>query len=90
MELIASGVPVFKGHRRDVPHTSNEYYTLYATCEGNGGAGSDQGEPYNATFSVASFRLQGPGPAEHPWETLEQPSMAFYYGARPGTITLNQ
>lgn len=89
MELITSGVPVFKGHRREIPHASDEYYTLYVTCEGNGGVGSDQGEPYNAAFSLASFRLQGPGPAIYPWETLEQPSMEFCYGTRPGTITLN-
>jgi hypothetical protein len=89
MALITSGVPVFKGHRRDIPHVSDEYYTLYAKCEGNGGVGSDRGEPYNAAFAVASFRLQGPGPAVHPWETLEQPSLEFCYGSRPGTITLN-
>ena len=27
--------------------------------------------------------------ASHPWETLEQPSMAFYPGTRAGEITLN-
>lgn len=89
MKLIASGVPVFKGHRRDIPHSSSEYYTLYATCDGNGGAGSDSGLLYNAAFAAASFRLQGSGAAAYPWETLEQPSLEFCYGTRPGTITLN-
>jgi hypothetical protein len=89
MELIAAGVPVYKGHRREIPHASDEYYNFYATCEGNRGVGSDRGEPYTGAFSVASFRLQGPGPSVHPWETLEQPSLEFYYGARPGTTTLN-
>lgn len=88
MEWIASGVPVFKGHRREIPHASDDYYILYTTCEGIGGAGSDCGEPYNAAFTASSFRLQGLGPAEHPWETLEQPSLEFCYGYRPGTTTL--
>ncbi|OAA66451.1 hypothetical protein SPI_01027 [Niveomyces insectorum RCEF 264] len=28
-------------------------------------------------------------PALHPWDTLEQPSFAFCFGRRPGTIALN-
>jgi len=89
MELIASGVPVFKGVRQSIPHAAEEYYNLYATCEGNGGAGSDVGQVYTDAFAANSLRLQGLEKATHPWETLEQPSMAFYNGVRPGTITLN-
>jgi hypothetical protein len=89
MELIASGVPVFKGYNHSIPHASDEYYNFYATCEGNGGAGSDCGEPWNDAFAACSFRLQGPDPALYPWETLEQPSLSFCYGTGPGTITLN-
>jgi hypothetical protein len=89
MELIASGVPVFRGHRRDIPHASDEYYTLYATCEGNGGVGLDRGEPYSPAFAADSFRIQGTGSTVHPWETLEQPSLEFCHGTRPGTVTLN-
>ena len=88
MELIATGVPVFKGSRRLVPNLPDAY-NLYATCEGNKRAGSDNATPFNAAFTACSFRLQDSDPAQHPWETLEQPSMAFCYGARPGTITLN-
>jgi hypothetical protein len=89
MELICSGVPVFKGHRRPIPHTSEEYYNLYVTVVGNGPDGSDKAETYNAAFAACSFPLQGQAPAAYPWETLEQPSMSFCYGAQPGTITLN-
>ncbi|KAF7542917.1 hypothetical protein G7046_g10092 [Stylonectria norvegica] len=37
-----------------------------------------------------TLRMLGPGHATHPWDTLEQPSYAFYFGQLPGTITLNQ
>ncbi|KUJ08572.1 uncharacterized protein LY89DRAFT_725027 [Mollisia scopiformis] len=89
MEFICTGIPVFKGHRRGIPHLGEEYVQFYATCEGNGHAGSDGAEPAYEAFDAASLRLQGEGKAKYPWDTLEQPSMAFCYGAMPGTITLN-
>lgn len=89
MELITVGVPIFKGLKRPVPHASDEYYSFYATCEGNGHKGDDRGDAYVNAFTVDSFRLQGPGEAKFPWETLEQPSMEFCVGSMPGTVTLN-
>jgi hypothetical protein len=89
MELIATGTPLFKGQRRAIPHASNEYYAFYATCGGNAGDANDSAEPYSLAFAASSFRLQGPGPSSYPWETLEQPSLSFWYGTRPGTVTLN-
>ncbi|KAH7370567.1 hypothetical protein BKA65DRAFT_20175 [Rhexocercosporidium sp. MPI-PUGE-AT-0058] len=89
MELIASGVPVFKGARQAIPHAADEYYHLYATCVGNDGVGTDVGEIYTEAFAANSLRLQGLERATHPWETLEQPSMAFCTGTGAGTITLN-
>ena len=89
MELIANGVPVFKGHKRPVPHASDEFQAFYATAEGNDNRGDDRADAYKTAFTTDSFCLKGPGPAEYPWETLEQPSMEFSYGTQPGTITLN-
>lgn len=89
MELIASGVPVFKGVRRSIVHASEEHYNMYACCEGSGRVGNDRAEPYTEAFDACSLRLQGPEQALHPWETLEQPSLSFCCGNRPGTITLN-
>jgi hypothetical protein len=89
MELIVSGAPVYKGYRHSIPHASDSYYNLYATCEGNRDIGNDRSDPYHTAFAASSFRLQAPVPASRPWETLEQPSLAFCYGDRPGTITLN-
>ncbi|TEY70409.1 hypothetical protein BOTCAL_0104g00200 [Botryotinia calthae] len=89
MQLITNGVPVFKGTMESIAHASDEYFALYATCNGNGGAGSDRAEIFSRAFMADSMRLQGPGEANRPWESLEQPSMAFYYGTLRGTITLN-
>lgn len=89
MELIATGALVFKGHRFGIPHTSADYHRFYATADGNASAGTDRSDPFTPAFGACSFRLKAPGPADYPWETIEQPSMAFATGARPGTYTLN-
>ncbi|KAI0837337.1 hypothetical protein F5Y06DRAFT_87106 [Hypoxylon sp. FL0890] len=89
MELISRGVPAHKGHKRPVPHASDHYYALYTTTAGNHGDESDTVNQHNAMTQLTTLRLQGSGPPNYPWETLEQPSLAFGYGARPGTITLN-
>lgn len=89
MEMIAVGTPVFKGYKRDIPHASEDYYYLYATCAGVSAVGSDRAEvPYEA-FNAWTLCVQGGEEARFPWETLEQPSMGFYQGSLPGTITLN-
>lgn len=87
MELIATGVPVFKGIRHSIPHATDEYYQLYAVCVG--AVGTDSAELYTAAFAACSLSLLGEGVPKKPWETLEQPSMAFCYGSRAGTVTLN-
>ncbi|KAK5635222.1 hypothetical protein RRF57_010934 [Xylaria bambusicola] len=89
MELISRGVPTHKGHKRPIMHASDHYYGLYATTAGNHGDESDAVNQHNAMTQLMSLRVQGTGPPTSPWETLEQPSVAFGVGARPGTITLN-
>ncbi|KAI1083830.1 hypothetical protein F5B20DRAFT_525546 [Whalleya microplaca] len=89
MELVTTGVPVHKGHRRPIAHASNRYYSLHATSAGNHGYESDAVNQHNSMTQLTTLRLQGSGPPDYPWETLEQPSLAFGFGNRPGTITLN-
>ena len=89
MELICTGAPVFHGQRRPIPHASDAYYRLYAYCDGTGDPDSDIAEPYHAAFTANTLRMVGSEPAKHPRETLEHPSMAFAYGTRSGTTTLN-
>ncbi|KAK3371714.1 hypothetical protein B0T24DRAFT_334544 [Lasiosphaeria ovina] len=89
MQLIATGVPRFKGHKRSIPHASDHYFALFATAAGNGGDETDAANPHDAMTQLMTLRLLGSGPALDPWETLEQPSFSFCYGRRPGTVTLN-
>ncbi|KHJ30771.1 putative vtc domain-containing protein [Erysiphe necator] len=85
--LICSGAPLFFGHKLPTSLFGKESYHLFATILVDGIQHSDGRE--DITLEAASFRLQGSGLSKYPWETLEQPSMAFKYGPRPGTIRLN-
>ncbi|ORY64060.1 uncharacterized protein BCR38DRAFT_485200 [Pseudomassariella vexata] len=89
MELISRGVPAFKGHQRPIPHRSDHYYSLYATAAGNRGDDTDVANQHDAMTQLTTLQIYGAGPPAYPWQTLEQPSLAFGYGARPGTVTLN-
>ncbi|EFW98875.1 hypothetical protein CMQ_4727 [Grosmannia clavigera kw1407] len=135
MELIARGAPIHNGHKRDVPHAPDDYYTLYTTSSGNqpdamassrsgrrsrvqlgrdrslssrrgdrvprreeaAGSpadGTDGADLYDSMMELMTMRTaQTPRsahlPVLYPWETLEQPSFAFCFGRRPGTVTLN-
>lgn len=85
---ITAGVPIYSGFRVSIPHASQDYFALYATCEGVPG-GTDSAKFYKPALSAMTLQICGPEIANRPWETLEQPSFAFCYGEIPGTITLN-
>lgn len=85
-DLISRGAPRFKGFKRAIPHAPEDYYGLYATASGSK---TDTANLSDAMVQLMTFRMQGPGEATSPWSTLEQPSCAFMFGNRPGTITLN-
>ncbi|KAK3304569.1 uncharacterized protein B0T15DRAFT_400285 [Chaetomium strumarium] len=89
MQLISRGVPAFKGYKRPIPHASDHYYALFATAAGNRGDETDAANQHDSMTQLMTVRLAESGPAAYPWETLEQPSYAFCFGKRPGTITLN-
>ncbi|KAI8155076.1 hypothetical protein K4K49_002286 [Colletotrichum sp. SAR 10_70] len=89
--LVSRGVPAHKGHKRPVPHASDHYYALFTTSSnGDKTEESDVVNLHDSMTQLMTLRMQGPGLADYPWETLEQPSYAFFHGQRPGTITLNQ
>ncbi|TDZ23103.1 hypothetical protein Cob_v003970 [Colletotrichum orbiculare MAFF 240422] len=90
MDLVSRGAPAHRGHKRPVPHASDHYYALYTTSTGNKNEDSDTVNLHDSMTQLMTLRMQGPGIADYPWETLEQPSYAFFHGQRPGTITLNQ
>ena len=90
MEFICRGVPVHKGHQKSIPHATDEYFSLYTTTGGNRGDETDGINKHDSMTQLMTLRTQGKGHAKSPWETLEQPSYSFYFGKRPGTVTLNQ
>jgi hypothetical protein len=88
--LICLGAPRHQGHRRPIPHATEDHYALYAmTTESRGGT-TDAVDLHDSMTQLMTMRMQSRDHAEKPWETLEQPSYSFYYGQLPGTITLNQ
>ncbi|KAK0385902.1 hypothetical protein NLU13_7077 [Sarocladium strictum] len=90
LDTIARGVPFHKGHRRPIPHVSDDFCTLHTTTSGNYGKETDRADLQDSMVQLMTMRRQGKGEAGYPWQTLEQPSYTFFYGALPGTITLNQ
>ncbi|KHN98241.1 uncharacterized protein MAM_04002 [Metarhizium album ARSEF 1941] len=90
IELVARGAPIHKGYKRAIPHAPDHYYALYSTTWGGRPDDTDAVSLHDSMTSLMTLRLQGPGRPATPWESLEQPSCAFIYGQRPGTITLNQ
>ncbi|KJZ75595.1 hypothetical protein HIM_05058 [Hirsutella minnesotensis 3608] len=88
-DVICRGAPIHKGHRRPVAHAPEHCYALYTTTSGSQGAGTDAADPHAGMTQLMTMRTAGRGKATCPWETFEQPSCAFTYGSRPGTITLN-
>ncbi|KAL2290166.1 hypothetical protein FJTKL_00649 [Diaporthe vaccinii] len=90
MELICRGVPAHRGVKRPIPHLADQFFSTYATTAGNRGDGIDGVNQHDSMTQLMTMRLQGPGPATYPWETIEQPSFSFHFGERPGTVTLNQ
>jgi hypothetical protein len=89
MQLISRGVPAFKGHKRPIPHVSDHYYALFVTAAGNRGDETDAANHHDSMTQLMTLRLADSEPATYPCDTLEQPSYAFCFGKRPGTITLN-
>lgn len=89
-DLICKGVPVFKGHKRRVPHAAETFYSTYASVAGNRGDEKDNANQHDSMTQLMTMRTMGPGLASHPWSTVEQPSYAFYFGRISGTVTLNQ
>lgn len=91
LDLIAHGAPTHRGHKRPVPHASDQYYALYSTSTGTRhDDGTDAADLRDNMTTLMTLRIHGKGQATKPWETLEQPSYAFYWGRLQGTITLNQ
>lgn len=90
LELIAHGASTYKGRKKAIPHASDQHYVLYVTSSKSRSGGTDVAKPHDAMSHLMTMKTQAHGHASYPWETIEQPSYAFFYGRLGGTITLNQ
>lgn len=90
LELIARGAPTYKGRKKSIPYTSDQHYALYVTSSKSRSGGTDVAKPQDAMSHLMTMKIQAHGHASYPWETIEQPSYAFFYGRIGGTVTLNQ
>ena len=93
VEWIMRGAPIHRGHRRHVPNGTDDHFYMYTTTADSHAQAQGQKDMVSLHTSMTqlmTMRIQGTGYATTPWETLEQPSYAFFYGRIPGTITFNQ
>ncbi|KAH8122753.1 hypothetical protein LI328DRAFT_136065 [Trichoderma asperelloides] len=90
LELIARGAPTYKGRKKSIPYTSDQHYALYVTSSKSRRGGTDVAKPHDAMSHLMTMKIQAHGHVSSPWETIEQPSYAFFYGRIGGTVTLNQ
>ncbi|KAI9836270.1 MAG: hypothetical protein M1819_001607 [Sarea resinae] len=87
--LVCSGASIFKGYCDDIPNAPNGHYRFYATVSCDRDQDMDRAGFQHRSFKMMSLPFTGPADFPLPWESLEQPSMAFCFGMSPGTITLN-
>jgi hypothetical protein len=90
LELIAHGAPTYKGRKKSIPYASDQHYALYVTSSKSRRGGTDVAKPQDAMSHLMTMKIQAHGHVSYPWETIEQPSYAFFYGRIGGTLTLNQ
>ncbi|KAL7926527.1 hypothetical protein ACQKWADRAFT_142286 [Trichoderma austrokoningii] len=90
LELIARGAPTYRGRKKPIPYTSDQHYALYVTSSKSRRGGTDVAKPHDAMSHLMTMKIQAHGHVSYPWETIEQPSYAFFYGRIGGTVTLNQ
>jgi hypothetical protein len=72
-----------------VPHAAAGNYRFFASETVNGDQVSGTISAVGQLIDLMSLPIVSSSPALEPWETLEQPSMAFAFGPSPGSITLN-
>lgn len=89
INLISKGAPVHHGQMREASQAFEDQPALYVVTVGDRRNGKDIASLHDSMTQLMTMKLQGRGYANYPWETLEQPSYAFCYGDRSGTITLN-
>ncbi|KAF2454459.1 hypothetical protein BDY21DRAFT_291255 [Lineolata rhizophorae] len=87
-DTVCRGASTFKGYK-DAVANSQGHWHFFAVMETDSAQRADRAEPRHPAFRDVSLTVTGPEDSAFPWVSLEQPSMAFCFGATPGTVTLN-
>ncbi|KAI9716530.1 MAG: hypothetical protein M1812_005261 [Candelaria pacifica] len=88
-DLIRPGATIYRGYCDEVPHSPRGTYRFYTMLGSEYDKATDRADFQCKAFKDMSLSLTGATDTRLPWLSLEQPNMAFCFGARPGTVTLN-
>ncbi|KAF2146013.1 uncharacterized protein K452DRAFT_348667 [Aplosporella prunicola CBS 121167] len=88
-DIVCAGASTFKGFLDDAPAAPPGHYRFYAVMENEHSGRNDRCLHQHEAFKDSSLTLTGPADSAYPWVALEQPCMAYCFGRRPGTTTLN-
>ena len=86
--ILCKGALRFEGFTCLASHTSRQHMRFFAFAETPDGKYPLSG--YYHVSGELSLVLGRRLHDDHPWETLEQPSMSLCFGCIPGSITLNR
>ncbi|KAF2084742.1 hypothetical protein K490DRAFT_48520 [Saccharata proteae CBS 121410] len=88
-DLVTAGASTFKGYWDAAPSAPAGHYRFYAVMENEHAGRNDRAICQHEAFRDVSLMMTGPAEVAYPWVALEQPCMAYCFGKRPGTTTLN-
>ncbi|KAF2811659.1 uncharacterized protein BDZ99DRAFT_440548 [Mytilinidion resinicola] len=88
-DLICAGASTFKGYYEAIPNAPEGYNKFFAVMGSEHSLRTDRAEFHHPSYRDMSLPMTGPVDCEFSWISLEQPSMAYCFGASPGTTTLN-
>ncbi len=88
-DLIRSGATIYRGYCDEAPYSPPGTYRFYTMLGSEYAKATDRAKFQNKAFKDMSLSLTGSTDTRLPWLSLEQPNMAFSFGAGPGTVTLN-
>ncbi|KAL8841785.1 MAG: hypothetical protein Q9170_000818 [Blastenia crenularia] len=89
--LVAEGAVYFRGVSKPAHHAVDYDAHIFSLLSLNNGQRILEASPSTETLSdCASFPLNASMGSPDPWDTLEQPSMAYCFGRYTGTMTFSR
>jgi len=87
-KLICAGASTFKGYLTEIAHSPG-YDHFYAVMNSAHQGRTDRGPFQHEAYRDVSIDMTGNSESQFPWQSLEQPCMAYAYGKSAGTTTMN-